>query len=532
MGAGLALLGLSLGLGCKERDAGVDSVVDSSPVDTEWVDTGRERSLEAIALYPAELSVGVGAELELRAVGTYSDGSQALLELELAHKGDAVSTQGLSLTALSAGSAQLSVAVEGIEAQASITVQDSHELRVQVFADGAPLPKARVYFEGVKHTCDDDGRVSLSTADGGPVSLTAFSAEEAWIPVTLGGVLTRDLRVELTHINTLEPQAGLTPSISYEALDKANPDQLRLSLSGTALQASPVMVREQELLGANREVEIFGTTASLPQNLGIEDHAPQVALVAEQDPTQVWTLAGTLDIAQLSAGVDSFAQAAELLAAWEPTLLVGLSEPVGAEESPMLEPSALPSEEVWVSLPQATESSLVFVFERGSAGWLLQGLASGAELLRVPVPPGDGERWVVVWKEEGGAGSGAPRAMVSAPVSSGEATVSAWIDPLSHGGLQAVDGSYALNSDPSALYVHGFVQTKNGGVRELYLPAGAWRGALDGEPALSLGKTEWTLWSPHGWSGHYQSMLTSGGWAAAEEQAWAAGGLHAEIIGG
>lgn len=532
MGAGLALLGLSLGLGCKERDAGVDSVVDSSIVDTEWVDTGSERSLQAIALYPSELTIGVGAELALRAVGTYSDGSQALLELELAQDGEAVSTQGLSLTALRAGTAQLSVAQDGVEAQAQVTVQDTQELRVQVFADGAPLPKARVYFDGVKHTCDDQGRVTLSTADGGPVSLTAFSAEEAWIPVTLGGVLTRDLQVELTHINALDPQERLRPSISYDALDKADPDQLRLSLSGTALQASPVMIEERELLGANREVSIFGTTASLPENLGIEAHAPQVALVAEQDPTQVWTLAGTLDIAQLSGGVDSFAQAAELLAAWEPTMRVDLSAEVGAEESPILEPATRPSEEIWVTLPQAAESSLVFVFERGSAGWLLQGLASGAGLVRVPVPPGGGERLVVAWNEQGGAGSGAPRAMLSAPVSSGEATVSEWVAPLSHGGLQAADGTYTLSSDPSALYVHGFVQTKNGGVRELYLPAGAWSGALDGEPALSLGKTQWSLWSPHGWTGHYQSMLTSGGWDAVEEQAWAAGGLHAEIVGG
>ena len=535
MGAGLAFLGLIFTVACRDRVSTPDSKEDSAVVDTEWVDTAEEVVLESIVLHPQRIFVEPGAQLTLRAVGVYSDGHQeALPELELSSSESVVSVDGLSFTALQAGSATLSAELDGVVGESLIDVLDNHQLSMQIISDGVqPVAGARVIWQGEKLIASDDGIILLPTDTGGPVSFTVFSPDPDYVPLTVYGVVARRLYITLSHIDNVQPPAQLSATVDFSALDKADPDELRLSISGTALDKPPVLVSELDLIRPNRSVTIFGADAELPENLAIEEHANQISLATGQSQTQVWTLAGTLPISELSAGVDSFGEIGALLEALEPSLRLDASGPVAQDGSLSIAPATLAESQVWVTLPNASESSLVLLFESSESGWLLQGLATGSTQVRIPCPEGAKDQVVVAWREEGGAGSGAGRSMTMAPVVSGQAELPDWVQAPSHSGLSAATGEFTLNTDPEAVFVRAIVQSANGGIREVWMPPGEQSASLAGEPGLSFGKTQWDVYAIHADTRHYQDILSEVGVTSSwiQENAVAVGGLRTEVIG-
>lgn len=534
MGVGLAFFGLIVPLACSDKDAVTDSTQDSGQVDTEWVDTAQEVFLESIELHPARITVEPGAELTLRAVGVYSDGHrEGLKSLELSSSDAALSVEGLRISALQAGSVVVRAEVDGVVGESLIEVEDSHTLHLQVVSqDAQAVPEARVIWQGEKLTTDSNGEIALTTESGGPQSLTVFAQDPDFVPVTVFGVVSRRIYVTLSHVDELSPPAELNATVDFSALDEADPDELRLSLSGTALGGSPVLVSELDLIRPNRAVSIFGAQAELPENLAIDEHAAQVALASGHAQTQVWTLAGTLPISELSSGIQSFGEIGALLEAWEPSMRLDASAQTDSDGSLTLTPSTVVESQVWVTLPEATESSLVLLFGDSESGWLLQGLATGSTQVRIPSPEGAEDQVVVAWHESGGAGSGAGRSMTMAPVLSGQAELPDWVQAPSHGGLSG-SGAFSLSTDPEAVYVRALIESGNGGMREVLMPPGEQSAVLSGELGLSFGKTQWDVLAIHADSRHYQDILGAVGvvptWT--QSNAVAVSGLRTEIIG-
>ncbi len=537
MGFGIAIFGVMLPglISCSAEPSPADSEQGSGAVDSEWVDTAEEVVLERIELYPQRISVEPGAQMMLRAVGVYSDGHrEGLPELELSSGDAALSVDGLTVSALQAGSVVVSAELDGVVGESLIEIEDTHTLHLQViYQDTQGVPGARVIWRGEKLIADEYGAIELPTETGGPVSFTVFAQDADFVPQTVYGVVSRRVSLTLSHIDSILPPAELSASVDFSALDKADPDELRLSLSGTALGGSPVLVSELDLIRSNREVTLFGASVELPENLAIDEHASEIALASTQEQTQVWTMAGTLPISDLSSGVDNFGQIGALLAAWEPTMRLDESATVAGDGSLAITPSGLAEDQVWVTLPDAPESSLVLLYGASESGWLLQGLATGSGQVRIPSPVTDQEQVVVTWREQGGAGSGSGRSMTMAPVTSGEALLPDWVQAPSHGGLSAATGDFALNTDPEAVYVRAVVQSANGALREVLMPPGEQAASLAGDPAMSLGKTLWDVRVIHADSHHYQDILGSVGVVStwAQENAVAVGGLRVEIFG-
>ena len=123
--------------------------------------------------------------------------------------------------------------------------------------------------------------------------------------------------------------------------------------------------------------------------------------------------------------------------------------------------------------------------------------------------------------------------MTMAPVISGEAVLPDWVQAPSHGGLSAATGDFSLNTDPEAVYVRAVVQSANGALREVLMPPGEQAASLAGDPAMSLGKTQWDVRVIHADSHHYQDILGSVGVVSTwtQENAVAVGGLRVEIFG-
>jgi hypothetical protein len=537
VGAGITIFGVILqGLvGCKGGILPTDGIQDSGDVDTEWVDTAAEVELQAIELYPARIFVEPGAELTMRAVGVYSDGHrEGLPELELICGDAALSVDGLTVSALQAGSVVVSAVLNGVVGESFIEIEDTQTLHLQIISqDGQGIAEARVIWQGEKLIADENGTISLPTDTGGPVSFTAFAQDADFVPQTVYGVVSRRLYVTLSHVDGILPPAQLSGTVDFSELDKADPDELRLSLSGTALGGSPVLVSELDLIRPNRTVTIFGAEVDLPENLAIDEHAPEIALASTQEQTQVWTIAGTLPISDLSSGVDNFGQVGALLEAWEPTMRLDESAKVASGGSLAITPSGLAEDQVWVTLPDAAESSLVLLYGASESGWLLQGLATGSGQVRIPSPQTSQDQVVVAWREQGGAGSGSGRSMTMAPVVSGEAELPEWVQVPVHGGLSASTGEFTLSTDPEAVYVRAFVQSANGGLREVIMPPGEYAASLAGDPAMSLGKTQWDVRVIHAESLHYQDVLSSVGVLPAwtQDNTVAVGGLRTEIFG-
>ena len=535
MGFGIAIFGVMLPglISCSAEPSPADSEQGSGAVDSEWVDPAEEVVLESIELYPQRISVEPGAQMMLRAVGVYSDGHrEGLPELELSSGDAALSVDGLTVSALQAGSVVVSAELDGVVGESLI--EDTHTLHLQViYQDTQGVPGARVIWQGEKLIADEYGAIELPTETGGPVSFTVFAQDADFVPQTVYGVVSRRVSLTLSHIDSILPPAELSASVDFSALDKADPDELRLSLSGTALGGSPVLVSELDLIRSNREVTLFGASVELPENLAIDEHASEIALASTQEQTQVWTMAGTLPISDLSSGVDNFGQIGALLAAWEPTMRLDESATVAGDGSLAITPSGLAEDQVWVTLPDAPESSLVLLYGASESGWLLQGLATGSGQVRIPSPVTDQEQVVVTWREQGGAGSGSGRSMTMAPVISGEAVLPDWVQAPSHGGLSAATGDFSLNTDPEAVYVRAVVQSANGALREVLMPPGEQAASLAGDPAMSLGKTQWDVRVIHADSHHYQDILGSVGVVSTwtQENAVAVGGLRVEIFG-
>lgn len=542
MGLGTALLGLTALSACKGGDTpALDDSRIEIPIETGAVDdTGEPTELTAIELSPASLTLAPGGSFTLRSYGVFDDGHRERLELPLSLSGEALSVDGEQVTALSAGSATLSVEHQGLSASAEITVSDAQALSVQVVEarTGTPLEDARVVLGEQKLRTDAQGRVTLIVENGEPVSVTAYTGDATWVPATVYGVVTRELVLPLRAASELSAaETAITGTVDFSGLVEAEPDQQQLALTGTSL-ANPVLIGDGDFLAPTREVSFYGAELQLPSNLSLATHAPTYAVPAT-DTRALWTLAGTLSIAELSAGVETLAQAMTLLEANADTLRHDLGE-----GSPETEWDPAPAQTLDHLLditlsgdrPEsigAGEATLVLIYGLSDHGYVLLGIGSGAESLQVRVPQTALPMVAVGWLESGGAGSGGGRSMAVAPVLDDAATLDAWVTPPTLGPLYAADGSFSLESDPAALLVRVHIASGNGGVRDIYLPVGAVEDTLAQDPGLALGRTEWDIQAIHTLRGSYQEALAQG-WldpAWIEAEGTALGGLDTQVTG-
>ncbi|MCB9794385.1 MAG: Ig-like domain-containing protein [Alphaproteobacteria bacterium] len=505
-----------------------DTSADDSGDDTG--DTAIE--MVSLSLTPGTLLVDIGASYSLRATLTGSDNKPYPSSPSFSSSDEAVATVSAEgvVTAIGPGEATLLAEDLGLSASATVTVQEVPDLYVRVVDanTGEPLEGARVIWGNRQANTDADGRTSLGVTAASAATITAFLPDSDYIPVSVVGVVARDVVVPLRPGAEEEgAPAQLSGDVDYSEVVEAEWDEQVIGLVGPSLQRSPLLFDPGQLLAPDRDVTLYGVPASLPGNLYVQGALDDWQALSWEGDLALWTLAGPVPVEELTSGFTSTGEALGLvlshLEAFRYDALTELS--VGAEGLSGLSvaPSASLDGTLYVEVPAPPEGAqsgqdalLVVLEDQGEAGWLLVGLDLASEgYARVSVLPGEGERAVLAYYEQGGVGSGDGHAVSVAPVNRGRAELDAWMSPPVYQGLDAVNRELSLTSDTRASAVRVYIRAPGGGGhRDLWLPAGEQVARIpDSGPEVGLGRPNLEILAVETGAQTWESLLCTGGLA-------------------
>lgn len=512
-----------------ESRADSDDTAGSDDTD----DTGVVSPYAALSVQPAAPVVSPGAVWAFRAVVTEAEGARvdAVVEWQSSDEGVfTVDAQGQA-QAVAPGEAVLSARFSGLEAWSQVVVRADGLLQVTVLdgVSGLPLTDARVAWGTQKVAVDSAGVATLPVPEGEEVDITVFAPDQDYIAATVYSLALREVVIPLRPGAEEEaPPAAIHGGVDLAQVPGAAWDEVVVGLAGGSVQRSPLLMGGDDLLAEDRLVTWLGAEFSMPGNTFIAGVVEDWAAVAWEGPVALWGIAGAVPIAELSASLDSSAQAFALLLdhldgfryALLPDLSANPSIPLGAT----LTPTLTLDEQVLVELPELPggfeeeDAVLTLVLEQhDDEGYTLAGFGQGRGLVTAPRVPASAwtdsvGAWVLAWAEVGGAGAGAARTLTLTPVEGGACAPEDFLELPSVDAVMGSDRSFQVTTDPQVSLVRAYVSTADGGRRDLIFPAGVFGGTVHSNgPALPLGRTFWSVSAVQTWDQTYEGLLGAGG---------------------
>lgn len=565
----LLLLGAAAIVGCNDKadtdpvdsDSGPPVItietgdyIDTSDTDTDPPDTGDTGAvadrLSSVALYPADLVVHPGASFSLRAMGTWASG--AVDELTAAYASSdakiaAVDKDG-NVTAIAAGSVELTATADGISGAVSLTVADDGMVHVSVISatSGEPLEGVKVKVgEGDQLSTPKDGTLSIPVDDGGgPIEVTAYGA--AYMPATVWGTVSRQVTIPVhTDEEFWASNARLEGDVDFSGVDEGSLGELTIGLVVPSFRYGPLLIEPDDLMAEDRTVEIFGLKTDIPSNLSLKEHAEGYAAStpAATGHGAAWVIAGALPVGDITAALDADTSDTEgalsLLGEHIDELRWGWASADGLSSGETCGVDVLPSVRFSSSvqvqtgpLPggfAGTEEPLVMVGRMiDDAGVVVTGLALGAGDVSVPAVPGsnvDGATGTVAMgiAQIGGLGSGGAISAAWGPVVDGAAELPLYQNTPSVTSFDAVSHDFEMWTDPRSDYVRVVLQSRDGTARILYMPGGEVAGMIS-DPGFPMGYAVviWRILSLETTGDTFEGMVRSGELVASEQalKAW------------
>ena len=505
-------------------DSGPDLLRESSPWNDSEApdDTGQGLADVELRLSPGTATLGVGGELQLRAVVLDSQGELRDVQAELSvDDGSVLGLDPYSVTALAAGSATVTAVYEGLSDSALITVQSGHEL-VLTLVDaetGETLDEGRVAVDGVRYLAES-GSLSVPLADGGPLTFTAYHSSTDYIPATVYGATVRDITLPLRRATDEDPPAvELAGSVDFSVCPEGEWDELMVGFSGASLQRHPLLLDADDLVGESRVVDFYGAEVDVPGNISLGELDESWAGLAHEGAVGAWSFAGAVPISELSAGLDTVTDAVALLQDRHEDIRHTWVGGLGAGSSPItqdLRPDTELSESLLVQLPElpqgfaGTEEVLLVALSDEAEGHAVMGLGAGlgsVELHHAPLAEGQ----VLAYAEVGGVGTGSGRSLALLPLSEGGVAFEALLQAPSIQSFDGGSGAFELSTDEQASLVRVHVLGFDGGKRDLWLSSGdvAQELTRDG-PSMGFGRTIWRVTALDLDDGTLQGRLSSG----------------------
>lgn len=462
-------------------------------------DTGTVPTLLALDVYPAAITVGVGAAWTERAVATAADGSRAdAVGVTWTVDDPTIATVDASgaVTALAAGATTVHATLDGLDTPVAVTVSADNLMTVMVYdaATGLPIDQARVKTDAGSARTDATGLASVPVTDGAPATVTAY-VDDTYGAVTYAHVTARSVAVYLEPRDSTGADAQLTGTVDLSGVADPAWNEVGVGIVVPSFNRALAMLTVDDLFGPDRDVTVFGVTVSLPANLIVEGTAEDYTADCWPGAVGSWGFAGPLKVSDVSSGVTNTADSLNLLISNLASMTWGYATGATAVADTAATLDLAPSEgftdTVNVTLPalplgfRGDESFLVFTADdHVDDGWVMTGLGQGTSSAVVSTVAagsvadsiGSG---VIALAEVGGTGSGgATSAAYGAVASDGSVTLPALQDVAVIDVWDPATTSIGVTTDADADFVRvRFTDTRHH-IHDLYVPPGAWTGTL------------------------------------------------------
>lgn len=320
--------GLSWETGDGDDTGEVDSGDTADTADTaDSGDTGASPWL-AVQAAPDGLVVSPGATWSLSLAAQAESGTWTELDATwTSDQPELVSVDDSDVaTAIAEGTVTLTGTAEGLSASATVEVRADGVLVLTVLdaSTGEILPGATVVIDDGDRVQDEDGdglvSIDVTTSAGLAVTVTLRD----YVPVTVWNTVGRSLRVPLTPESALDaPRGALSGGVDLSAIAAGEFGNARVGMAAPSVQGPALLLDPESLISENRTVEIFGVEAELPENIYIGDLIEDYTVPADPGPAAVWTLAGPLPVAELTAGLEGTGDVISLLQTYRDSLSWG-----------------------------------------------------------------------------------------------------------------------------------------------------------------------------------------------------------------
>ncbi|MCB9780851.1 MAG: Ig-like domain-containing protein [Alphaproteobacteria bacterium] len=549
----------SIETGVVPDDSG-DTATDTGGTDSGGGDTGDtvELAVTGLSAWPTSMTVDVGATWSLRTVATWEDGTVADVSPEWATFDPSVArVDGAGIvTANGPGATTLTATYGDATTSVEVLVHDDDQVTITVIEARSGLPRAGAHVrvgpdDSVEGLTDTDGRVTLSWSDPGPVDVTAW--DHLRVPVTVVGAVGRTLTLPLRMTaDVAVDRASVSGPVDLSGVESGGVGDHKLGIALGSMPDGPLLLDPDLLLGPNKDVTLYGVTASVPGNLYARDAAESYVLDLPVGTSSLWTLSAPLPIDDVTSGLAGATDALALMLDhlddvawdWSDPVSVGPDEAVTVPLAP-----SVPVTETWSvdvgELPvgfSGDEDALVLVGERLPAqGLVPAGVGVGRFAVDVygGASPyaGEGVLQAAAIAQVGGLGSGTGMGIVAsqgAVASSGLTTLPALPRVPTVYRFDPATKDWSLETDGRMRFVH--VLIRGGGdesteLRELVLDGGAAEGALaDLREPFGWGRTTWEIVAIEPATGSFHDHVRDGWPADADlaRDAWTSGMLTLE----
>jgi hypothetical protein len=526
-----------------DRDsASVDSATDSGDSGSAVTETGdstpQDMDPGILALAPREMVVDPGASWTLRAVHILGgEPVDVATEWESSDPSVVTLSDDGTATAISPGQATLTARFGDLHAHASVTVQATPLIRVQLIQaeDGLPLTQATVFCNGETVPVDPlTGVAELVVPAGESVWLTGLSNDDSRIPTTLMDVVGRQVILPMRTRGQVDPDGEIQGTFDFSGLPPLSDDEkaagwVVLGIAGGSLRMGPLFWRADEVLSPNRDVELLGLNVSVPGNLAIYELFEEWIAPAWSGDAGVWSMAGPVPLAEAILGLSSLDDALNFLLTnmdgfvydFDGDLVVPVDEPLLLEVAPL---TAL-SEVIEVELPEWPEgfardnpATLVALDGDGPAGPTVVGFGRGfAGTNHLSRVPGSFFGWdgsasqVLAYLEVGGLGSLGPRVLQVAPVVDGVAVIPPFQDPPAILDWDEPNLILELSVDPDVGFVYLHLSNRSKDERDYYMrrPDGPVTLTFEG-PEMGMGTLTFEVGAVETTHETYGSLLAEG----------------------
>jgi hypothetical protein len=502
-----------------ETGDSVDTDETGLPVDTFDTSEPVEPTIAELRLYPDQLAVFPGAEYDLRLVAVDSEGLRVEVACEEAvywSDDEAVATVDPAIalaTAVSEGSTRLWASFGGLEASVALEVIPPGTAEITVVDADTWLP-VEVPFgstpDGTRITGESTGLVQVPIEEPGAITLTAWSDEH--IPASIVGTVNRRLVVPVRSLASASA-AGVEVSgaVDFSGVPEGEFTDVMVGLSAATIQDHPLCFDLGDLVAEDRTVSIWGVDVDLPGNLFLGTYVETWQGLAEAGDFGVWSLAGSVPIADITAGLNGDAAVIDLLVdnlaafvhGWSPGWAGLDGEALDIPVAPAVELSEL----VVVEVPPLSlgfsgdEEPLVLLFDQAAdSTHAVVGLGQGtgtvaaSRVAEGTVAPA-GDSWALAMAQVDGLGSGYGMALSVAAVEGGAAVLPEFQVVPTIDAFSGETREYAFESDLRATLVRVIFEGGAGQQWDLYFPSGPQSGFLSKPQGYSIswGSTQWTL---------------------------------------
>lgn len=511
-----------------EDTQGQDTATDSSPPDTD------PPPVPVLTVFPQDLSVLPGAVFGLRVVSVPDssgpvDVDPATITFQSTDAAVAqVDVQG-TVTALNPGVVTLvAVTAEG-EGRTTLEVRDDWTVEVTLVDDetGLPIPTGGVSVDGCERFgVDASGYVAVPVTTGSGLTLDIWAGD--YVPVTLMGTVSRRLTVPLTtHARVDAEPVTFFGGVDYTGVDLGTPADMVVGLASPTSAFHPLLYDPESLLGEDRTVLVYGTSATIPSNFFVRGYVDDYMAVAPAGDVGLWSAAGAISIADITAVLEGDKDVITTFVEHLPDFSFGWSglTPAAAGDGFYMDvaPSTPYSQVYEVDVPPlptgfgGDESVVVLVLAEQEPGvWTVFGMGTGTGVAVAfaadpSVLGGTGNLWALGLAQVDGFGSGKALVYSASPLEADYAILPDFQTPPGTELWIPTTRDFSLTSDTRAHLVRVWLSSADGHDRILLLPSGPQTSVLtDPGFPFSFGRLTWDMRAFETTTDTFEGLVTRG----------------------